>query len=109
MLPRDAVHVTEVLLLLPTVALNCSVPEEATVDVVGEIEMDRGTIEFVLPALMPAQARDRAVRQRIANISGIAVLAGKVPPLRLVSFPAIHLAGIDLSPAFALRRKTSSP
>jgi hypothetical protein len=78
MLPSEAVHVTPVLLVLLTMALNCSVAEDATVDVGGE--MDTEMTELVLPVLTPLQAIVRAVRHTISNISGTAFLAWKVPP-----------------------------
>lgn len=106
MLPGEAVHVTPVLLLLLTMALNCSVAEDATVDVGGEIETEIGTTELVLPVLTPEQASDRAVRQTIANIPGIALLAWKVSPLWTVPFPAMLLAGMT-SPGLSPREKNA--
>jgi len=74
MVPADADHVTDVLVLLATAALNCTVPDETTVEVVGLMETETKTFEPGFPALTPAHAREKIVRQTRANTSTTAAL-----------------------------------
>jgi len=108
MLPADADQVTDVFVLLPTLALNCTVPDDTTVEVVGLIETETGMDEPCLPALTPAQAREKAVRQTMANTSRTATLFPTELHLGQAPVRKKWFAAIERSPAFALQRNATS-
>jgi hypothetical protein len=71
-LPSEADQRTDTLPVLDTLEPNCTTPEETTVVFAGEMETT--IAEVRLPVLNPTQARDRIVRQTIANASVTATL-----------------------------------
>ena len=96
MLPSEVVQVTPVLLVLLTVALNCKVPEEATVAVVGEIVTDTGAPGAVTDTDTLADLVESATLVAVTVTFVLAVTAGAVNKPALVMLPedAVHVTAV---------------
>ena len=108
MVPADADQVTDGLVLFATVALNCTVPDETTVEVVGLMETEAEMFDPCFPELTPAQAREKIVRQTTAQTSRTSTLFRTELHLGQAPVRKKWFAAIERSPAFALQRNAPS-